>query len=185
MAGKGDVRALTEALKRTPQALNFVNEHCSNWTPLLAAVGSGHLDALRLLVQCGADVTVQDNCGETAFHWLAKSDRPLGEVYEAALLLLTSGADIDATNKDHAAALHLAAANNRVEAIRALLALGARADVRDNYYGCTPLEVAQELLEATANTNARKLLDDAAKTKAEARLELRQLHAELVPQKLK
>lgn len=38
----------------------------SGWTPLMMAVDKGHIDTVKLLLECGADATVSSKCGDTA-----------------------------------------------------------------------------------------------------------------------
>ena len=86
----------------------------------------------RWLVEQGADVEARDTYGRTALHEHAASWQ--GQIET----LVNLGADIHATDKDADTPLHKAAKSAKVEAVRTLLGLGARADVI-NASSLTPL----------------------------------------------
>lgn len=96
------------------------------WTPLHHASQNGHEVMVRLLLDHGADLHVTSNTGQTALHvaaygvsdttitmLLAEPSRtdPLILNHEAVIsVLISRGADIDATENTHGATpLHLAA----------------------------------------------------------------------------
>jgi len=86
----------------------------------------------RWLVEQGADIEARDAYGRTALHEHAASWQGRIET------LLDLGADIHATDKDGDTPLHKAAKSANVDAVRALLGRGARADVL-NASSLTPL----------------------------------------------
>lgn len=63
-------------------------------TPLATAVLAGREEQLRLLLVCGADVTLSDRLGDTPLHVAAKTNAP-----QLALMLLQAGADAKARNQ--------------------------------------------------------------------------------------
>ena len=87
------------------------------------------------------------------------TDGPFTEAKE----LIAGGADVKASNDDARGLLHEAAADGRLEVVRALLAAKLEVDPKEEREGATPLmlaaaeghtEVIQELLRAKANVGA-------------------------------
>ncbi|KAG8533855.1 uncharacterized protein KY384_001596 [Bacidia gigantensis] len=62
--------------------------------PLLFAARSGHLEALKGLLNSGASALLASNTGETALHWQCSLEDK--DVLEAAQLLVSAGAQINA-----------------------------------------------------------------------------------------
>ena len=91
--------------------------------PIIEAVKSGEMAALRSLLQQGTDVNVADTDGTTALHWAAHRDD-----VEAVELLIRTGADVKATNRYGVAPLSLAAANGSAAVVERLLKAGADAN---------------------------------------------------------
>lgn len=89
---------------------------------------------IRWLVEQGADLEALDSYGRTPLYHHA------GAWNGKVALLLELGADIHATDRSGDTPLHRATASGKAEAVRLLLARGARADVR-NGAGLTPLEL--------------------------------------------
>ncbi len=63
-------------------------------TPLMLAIGGGHLEMVNLLLRYGADKTARDNAGNTLLHIAAKSNH-----IAIVELLLAEHADVNASNK--------------------------------------------------------------------------------------
>jgi ankyrin repeat protein len=104
-------------------------------TPLMYAAEIGSVDAMRLLLDRGADVNAQNAFGSTALMW---------SVSDAAKvrLLLDHGAQVNLTAKSGRTALIIAAFTNpSAEVVRLLLAKGAKVDVMDLRH-VTPLNAA-------------------------------------------
>jgi ankyrin repeat protein len=124
-------------------------------TPLMYAAENGSLDAMRLLIDSGADVNTQNAFGSTALLW---------SVADAAKvrLLLDHGAQVNTPARSGRTALIVAAFTNpAAEVVKLLLAKGAKVDVMDARH-VTPLNAAtfgndtatvRLLLEANADIN--------------------------------
>jgi ankyrin repeat protein len=124
-------------------------------TPLMYAAAVGSLDAMRLLIDNGADVNAQNGYGSTALMW---------SVSDAAKvrLLLGHGADVNAAARSGRTALITAAFTSpSVEVVRLLLAKGAKVGVMDTRH-VTPVNAAtfgndtatvRALLEAGGDIN--------------------------------
>ncbi|HSP66255.1 MAG TPA: ankyrin repeat domain-containing protein, partial [Bryobacteraceae bacterium] len=104
-------------------------------TPLMYAAEIGSLEAMRLLIDRGADVNAQNAFGSTALMWSASDPAKVR-------LLLDHGAQVNTTAKSGRTALIIAAFTNpSAEVVRLLLAKGAKVDVMDQRH-VTPLNAA-------------------------------------------
>lgn len=93
---------------------------CRPLTALHAAAKSGHVAAVKFLLQSGADVKDLDCAGRTALISAASYNR-----VSVVKLLLQSGADMNAMDTDGYTALSLAILRNNVDVVRFLLQYGA------------------------------------------------------------
>ena len=123
-------------------------------TPFLLAARAADLDAMRLLLDHGADPLATTKGGNTALLLAAGlvfaeggfgqgDGPPKADVLEAVRLLLELGCDINAANASGQTALHGAVYREATETIRYLVAQGARTDAEDAS-GRTPLQLAEE-----------------------------------------
>jgi ankyrin repeat protein len=104
-------------------------------TPLMYAAEVGSLDAMRLLIDRGADVNAQNAFGSTALMWSASDPAKVR-------LLVDHGAQVNTAAKSGRTALIIAAFTNpSAEVIRLLLAKGAKVDVMDQRH-VTPMNAA-------------------------------------------
>ena len=104
-------------------------------TPLMYAAEIGSLDAMRLLIDRGADVNAQNAFGQTALMWSVSDPAKVR-------LLLDYGAEVNLVAKSGRTALIIAAFTNpSAEVARLLLAKGAKIDVMDARR-VTPLNAA-------------------------------------------
>jgi ankyrin repeat protein len=129
-------------------------------TPLHLASEKGHEDVARLLLEHGADITLQSGDGSTPLHYALNYDNN-----EVAHLLLEHGADSTAQDYDGWTPLHLASISKYDYEARLLLEHGADIAAQTNE-GFTPLHFASEggyenivrfLLEHGADTTARNV----------------------------
>jgi ankyrin repeat protein len=135
-AALGDVPRLQAHLDGD-QGLLRAHSH-DGWTPLHLAAHFGHAEAVRWLLEHGANVRVRstntlDN--EPIHAALA------GQDYDAIRALLDAGADPNAVEHGGFTPLHQAADPGDVRLIELLLARGARTDAKDDR-GRTPLDLA-------------------------------------------
>ena len=146
----------TAICKQIAQADQVLLQMASSdgWTPLHLACFFGHLDTAEMLLQLGADVKVRsaNAMHNTPLHAAAASRNQ-----NICALLLTHGAEVNATQQAGYTAIHAAAANGDLETVRLLLAHEANPGVK-NEKGETPVDIARqrghvsvaELLERTA-----------------------------------
>ncbi|HEX5226834.1 MAG TPA: ankyrin repeat domain-containing protein [Bryobacteraceae bacterium] len=135
-------------------------------TPLMYAAEVGSPDAMRLLIDRGADVNAQNDFGSTALMWsvsepakvklllehganvnlAARSGRtalivagftsPSSEVVK---LLLKKGASVGVMDKRHVTPMNAATFGNDAETVRVLLNAFADVETPDTFIGLTPL----------------------------------------------
>ena len=105
---------------------------------LFIACGEGQVDAVRLLLDNGAEVDRANKNGSTPLHSACFK----GHV-DAAWLLLDKGAEVDRANENGLTPLMLACYKGHVELARLVLDKGAEVD-RAAENGATPLGIAQK-----------------------------------------
>ena len=130
-------------------------------SPVADAAMRGNRDAVRSLLQQGADVNAAQGDGMSALHWAA--DR--GDA-ELTAMLVYAGANPGAVTRiGQYTPLHLASRSGNVEAVKTLLGAGAAVDARTSTTGVTPLHLAATagstpvitaLLDRKADVNARE-----------------------------
>jgi ankyrin repeat protein len=125
--------------------------------PLIEAAKVGDWEAVRALLDEGADVTATAPDGATALHWASYWDD-----LETAELLIRASADVNAANDLGATPLWIASLNGSVLMVRSLLEAGADPNAA-LLSGETPVmtaarsgspEVVERLLAAGADPNA-------------------------------
>ena len=121
--------------------------------------------AIRLLIENGADVNIAEGDGATALVWACYRDDP-----ESAGILIRAGAHVNAANDLGVTALWAASQNGNAAIVRTLLAAGAEPN-QALLAGETPLMVASRsgfsdvvelLLSKGADPNARATRDQTA-----------------------
>ena len=149
------LKTLNTAIASMPR-VEYADNYAAHITPLMIAANASSLDAVKFLVQAGADLGAKDKKGRTALTYAkeAKFKRVvayLEKVYE---------------KQDAAGALTLreAAATGTLYRVQALLAAGADVEQSDEH-GQTPLmfavaaghaEVVEALCAAGANVHATR-----------------------------
>jgi ankyrin repeat protein len=121
-AKKGDTAALRQLVKSDATLLSARDTDGS--TPLHCAAWKGHVDAVRLLLDAGADIDAKsqnDHYGDTALHAAAH-----GNQKDVVQLLIERGAKINAKNRVGRTPLGETTWHNATAAAKLLLAAGAR-----------------------------------------------------------
>jgi ankyrin repeat protein len=133
-------------------------------TPLMLAAAFGTVDAMRTLLDGGADARAASSSNVTALHWAATS-------FEKTSLLLGAGADVNVTTQLGRTPLVIAAsAHGTAPVVKLLLSKGADVNAADTV-GVTPLiaaaavnndEAARLILARGANVNAAARIGQSA-----------------------
>jgi hypothetical protein len=100
--------------------------------PLHVAVSNGHVEALKTLVELGADKEAP-SAGGRPLHTAAQHGQT-----EAVKVLIEMGVDKEASAKDGVKPLYCAAYSGHVEVVKVMVELGADINAVDNYR-VTPL----------------------------------------------
>lgn len=74
-AAAGDVKALEKIYHEDPNSIQ--TQDSNGWQAIHEASRSGHLEALRFIIECGADLGATTSNGATALWW-AKRSLPQG-----------------------------------------------------------------------------------------------------------
>ena len=155
-ARDGDVSALPPLGRRSRRKLDPVD--MSGATPLMLAAQNGHVQALRHLLELGADARIRDDRGRAALHYAAERGKTC-----IVRELIARGADWQCVDSLGDTALHLAVANGHSAVVELLLDSGASPNAHDSVFGSTPLhksargghtDAAELLLRWGANPNA-------------------------------
>ncbi len=113
-------------------------------TALISAVTAGKTDEVRLLLERGMDVNMQDKLGVgTPLHWAAADNKNQTGTGSIARLLIKQGARVDARNRGGYTPLHWAARRGNIVVVKLLVEHRADVNARDNN-GVTPLSMAKE-----------------------------------------
>ncbi len=156
MAEKGDLARVKELIK---QGANIYIKDSWGCTPILEAALKGHLEIVKLLIDCGAEVNVVNKeTNQTVLHMASKASNS-----DLVKFLIAKGADVDAIDYWKNTPLFSAASGNKKEIVEILISAGACVDFR-NDNGETPLwrttyyeslDAAKVLIANGADINAK------------------------------
>ncbi|KAJ6160635.1 hypothetical protein N7470_004031 [Penicillium chermesinum] len=116
-----------------------VNEtgQTDGWSAISAAGSNGHIDAVKFLLDKGADLSTRNARKRTALHTAALN----GHVGVVNTLIESQKVNLDDTDDSCRSALALAALRGYSETVKALTSKGASIDLKD-IWGSTALHVA-------------------------------------------
>ncbi len=139
--------------------LDWQNEENFNRTPLHWAAWGGRVEIVRMLIDAGANVNVQDEWGNTPLHEATS----LGRV-EIAQMLIDARANVNVQDNDGGTPLHRAAEFGKTEIAQMLI--DAKADLnvqakngRTALHGAAELERV-EIVRMLIDAGARKAILD-------------------------
>ena len=148
-AASGDVSKITELLAKDPKLANAKDPN-DDKTPLHYAAAEGQLDAVKLLIEKGADVNAKAKNGFTPLHLASYRVSSLFPYRRIAEVLIAKGAAVNAKDLTGATPLHAASRVNSKDV--ADLLISKRADVNAKAKGdITPLHLAAEGFNLFAN----------------------------------
>lgn len=107
--------------------VNFISQ--LGMTPLLVAAWYGHAEAVRLLMQSGANSTTTDNKGQTLLHCACRNDHL--DVIRLLLQMRAGQLQLNRLDKAGQTPLHLTVLNDDVDAVRIMLDAGAQPQIKD------------------------------------------------------
>jgi len=115
-----------------PNVPNRPNVGTTDKYPILAACRCHRYDAVELLLEYNADVTVRDEKGKTAMHHVLEYEpRRSSETDKRSVivqLLLDKGADTDAASEDGETPFYIACSKGLVSIVAKMLERGAKVD---------------------------------------------------------
>jgi uncharacterized protein len=135
-ASAGDTTEILECLRNGSIDINY-RAGGAGITPLIASADGGHLRAVSLLLERGADPNVTTTDGYSALHASAY----IGDT-EISKRLIAAGARVDAVMDSGGTPLWIAARHNHLGVITVLLQAGADRDLAPSG-GRKPIEIAQ------------------------------------------
>ena len=125
------------AMRRALSADTMEARDSRGATPLMHAAAFGSIDAMKMLLDAGADVNAKNNFGATALLWCARDG-------EKARMLIEHGADVNVRSKQGRTPLMLASMREGgADIVALLLSKGADVNVADTH-GETALGLAAE-----------------------------------------
>ncbi|XP_028249577.1 BRCA1-associated RING domain protein 1 isoform X2 [Parambassis ranga] len=141
--GKSPSTPRTSAGRPSPGSPAFVKKNHKGETPLHLAAIKGDLEAVRELLDQGADPNLKDNAGWTPLHEACN----LGHL-AVVEVLISKGALLNTPGYENDSPLHDAVRNGHSAIVKVLLQLGASQSVL-NLYGKRPADyaVSEEMLE--------------------------------------
>ena len=130
-----------------------------NCTALMFASLMGNVDAMKVLLNAGANMAIENVVGNTWIHYAIYGDCSKDVIQS----IIDLGADVNATNKENCTALMLTSLKGNVDAMKVLLSAGADRTIKDadgnvwvHYavYGDIWKEVLQSMIDLGADVNA-------------------------------
>lgn len=135
-AGWGDLDNLRELLALNPQSVNETKIGIEE-TPIFVAIRGKQLDAVKLLVASGADLSLRSSTQQDALECAIDAEN-----FEAADFLLSQGAEIDNSHSSNTKAMIFRlVSSSSLAALDYAIKHGARVDLY-NDMGETPLHIA-------------------------------------------
>ena len=165
MVVKGCSKEALETIIKHGASVNASNRN--NETALLIACKKGNMDNINVLLNAGANIRFANDDGDTCLHY-AVDGKCSKEVLE---MIISHGADVNATNKDSITVLMAACGNGRTGLINLLLNAGANPNINDADgftclhhavgKGCSK-EVIDTIINHGADVNATNIYNTAA-----------------------
>jgi ankyrin repeat protein len=134
----GNTEVLKNLISSCPEYLNHSDARLG-WSPLYRSVAFNQLESVKILLEYGADVNLQNRLGESPLHQAANNN-----FMEISKVLLENGASPNLGQNDGDTPLHHACAKGHVEMVKLLLKYYAD-PMKPNKVLCkTPIDYAIE-----------------------------------------
>lgn len=146
---RGDINEMDLLLEdENTDINNIVNARNKNGdTSLIIASDKGNLEAVKLLLECGADLSLKDANGDNALIRAAEKGH-----FDVVEELLFRKANINSTGQHKKTALMAATENGHTRVIKLLIKKGAKISVK-NDCDKTALDIVNEKIKKPNNTN--------------------------------
>ena len=150
-------KEVLQAIVESGVDVNITNK--KRVTALMKASRRGNVDAITVLLHAGADPNTLDDYGNTLLHYAGDGDCSK----ETLQVIVESGVDVNATNRDGITALMVASTHGNIDAIIVLLHAGAETSIVDcdcdtllHYAVCGDYskEALQAIVESGVDVNA-------------------------------
>lgn len=116
--------------------VNIKSTNDVKYTVLHIAAKRNNVDAIKLLINNGAEVDSKDDYDRTPLYYAIDYSSDI----DVIKFLIDKGADVNVKIFNNNMPLHIAAQRNNVEAVKLLISKGADINAKNNYFD-TPLEV--------------------------------------------
>ena len=129
-----------ESVKKLIESDNTLLEigNYLSYTPLHIATFYGHIDIIKYLVECGADIETKDNDGNTPLYSSSYKGR-----LDVVKYLISVGVDIESKNNYDDTPLHIASVRYHIKIVEYLLSKGADPYIK-NKYGDTTVDLYRD-----------------------------------------
>lgn len=117
--------------------------------PLHEAVSSGNEDALKILLDFGANINIENSYGWTALHFAASRG-----YLNIVQIIINAEGDVNYLDRDGRSPLFFASQGHKVEIVKILIENSAKVNIKD-VRGCSPLHYA---MRKVGNIKIIKLL---------------------------
>ncbi|XP_017781655.1 PREDICTED: E3 ubiquitin-protein ligase MIB2-like [Nicrophorus vespilloides] len=154
----GHLKSLGEIIKNRPEGLEWnmdVTLESYGKSDIHVATMLGKVEIVKKMIYEGANLSVQDNDGDTLLHYAV-----FGDYTDILSMFINAGIKLDTRNNEGCTALHCAILNNYIESAKILLSAGANSNIT-NVNGSTAFhdaikvssDVLNLLIKAGSNLN--------------------------------